>query len=511
MDPNPIQRLAYHNGQRLEAADLRLEQNYHIAVRRLLTSGLFTPGVVSGFEVQRITTNPATGDLDPTHVLVKCGVALDALGREIVLVADQTLAVIPTTLTGYFLTATYAEQSIQAADGWCAPAEPGAAGRTQEGATLAWTDSIPAQCTPDNPSDCGIVLAFVDLDTSCHVTSIILTPRQYAAPTHTSQTQAFALEGEKDIDKDNPKRLNFQIVGGPPQSILLYLWGDQFSTLYYTELGGHEHTVNSAGSGSVNLDWSHTHDLNSHTHKVDLATVSLSDGAPGSPSTDLAGDHIHNLNVGNTNWQVESVPTEGKTQYALRGNQSLPLPGGDGSTYVSSPVLINAGPPTNQHDQHQNPDPPDNLTRDHIHGLSKVVLTATAGGDKVDTEVPAPTFTGSAGSATDTQAITGSTDLTGVPTPQPRTGDAYTFLNDLQVALDGHDITTWILQHLPPTQSLGDGSGPSAAGPIDLLMAAADLQVSLGAGSHSLDFTVPPPSAIVPPCGGKILYNLYVR
>ncbi len=40
MNEKPIERLQYYNGQRLEADDLKLEQEYHIRVRRWLNKSL---------------------------------------------------------------------------------------------------------------------------------------------------------------------------------------------------------------------------------------------------------------------------------------------------------------------------------------------------------------------------------------------------------------------------------------------------------------------------------------
>ena len=57
---NGLERLYYANGQRLAATELRLEQRYHIDVRRLLTRGLFTAGVVQGLEVTRATARSVT-------------------------------------------------------------------------------------------------------------------------------------------------------------------------------------------------------------------------------------------------------------------------------------------------------------------------------------------------------------------------------------------------------------------------------------------------------------------
>src|SRR5689334_14070955 len=99
-----VERLYFADGRRLSAGDFRLEQHYHIGIRRLLTSGLFTAGVVNGLEVSKV---------DATHVLVAPGLAIDPAGREIVVPdgpdADRTLAVPAqppvTRLGGYFLVA----------------------------------------------------------------------------------------------------------------------------------------------------------------------------------------------------------------------------------------------------------------------------------------------------------------------------------------------------------------------------------------------------------------------
>jgi len=117
-----VERLGYANGQRLEAVDLRLEQQYHIHLRRLLNSGLFTPGVVNGLEVDTVPSQPR-------QVRVRAGLALDPAGREIVLGAE-TIVEVPNLRPvdnplGYFLVIRYAEEPVPATDPWCGFAVPG--------------------------------------------------------------------------------------------------------------------------------------------------------------------------------------------------------------------------------------------------------------------------------------------------------------------------------------------------------------------------------------------------
>ena len=52
MIEEPLDRLNYYNGQRLEASDLKLEQQYHIRVRRWINKSLYTPGIASGLDVR---------------------------------------------------------------------------------------------------------------------------------------------------------------------------------------------------------------------------------------------------------------------------------------------------------------------------------------------------------------------------------------------------------------------------------------------------------------------------
>src|SRR5688500_1539177 len=104
-----LERLHYVTGRRLRADDLALEQHYHIAIRRLLNRGLFTPGVVDGLGVTRHGRSQTEVDVD-------AGLALDPCGRETYLPHPLTIPVparpAATPPGGYFLVITYSEQPV---------------------------------------------------------------------------------------------------------------------------------------------------------------------------------------------------------------------------------------------------------------------------------------------------------------------------------------------------------------------------------------------------------------
>src|ERR1044071_5344931 len=83
----PMERLNYFNGQRLEASDFKLEQSYHMRVRRWLNKSLYTWGIAKGLEVE---VKPG----DSHRVIVSPGLALDAQGREIILLEEAEVQVV---------------------------------------------------------------------------------------------------------------------------------------------------------------------------------------------------------------------------------------------------------------------------------------------------------------------------------------------------------------------------------------------------------------------------------
>ena len=257
-----ISRVNYFNGQRLEAADFRAEQDYQIAVRRKLYSALYTVGIVKGLEVTKHPT-------DPHKVIVAPGVALDFLGREIILLdpTEVIAAGTPTTnlaaIFGNYLVIAYTEERVHPVSDGCVTPNGACAGNLAWGAAtrilaqpkLQFTDTYPA------PTSGQIVLAQVALGTGCQVGQIEAGIRQYVAPARPPTTRPISLEGEKDIDHGNPKTLYFHIDGGLPNAVTLYLWAAKFSSLFYTELGRHTH------GNTLQVD------VKAHTHKLGAITT----------------------------------------------------------------------------------------------------------------------------------------------------------------------------------------------------------------------------------------------
>jgi YVTN family beta-propeller protein len=79
----PIQRLNYFTGQFLRENDFKVEQDYHLSMRRSHNRRSHTPGIVHGLEVEA-----GTG-----QVVVKAGMAIDPDGREIVVAEDMAVPV----------------------------------------------------------------------------------------------------------------------------------------------------------------------------------------------------------------------------------------------------------------------------------------------------------------------------------------------------------------------------------------------------------------------------------
>ena len=107
MNEKPLERLNYYNGQRLQAADLRLEQDYHIRVRRWLNRSLYSAGIAEGLAVYAIKDQP--------RVRVTPGLAIDHLGREIILLEEAVIDVVDGHHGGGpYLTISYREEVLRA-------------------------------------------------------------------------------------------------------------------------------------------------------------------------------------------------------------------------------------------------------------------------------------------------------------------------------------------------------------------------------------------------------------
>jgi hypothetical protein len=241
MSQKPIERLNYFNGQRLEADDLRLEQDYHIQVQRWLMKTLFRPGVAKGFDVH-ILPGGKKIRLDP-------GLALDDLGRAIILVAPVEL-----TPQARLLCMRYAERKERQQEGNCAvninggatvPASWGGPERILSQPDIFWRADPPARDTRE------LIIAELEIDASCTVKKVASGPRLHASPLPVQQVRQLSFEGEKDIDANNAKVITFYIRGPRPNAVTLYLRAKQFSTLHYSEMGQVTPRITGSGSGGA--------------------------------------------------------------------------------------------------------------------------------------------------------------------------------------------------------------------------------------------------------------------
>jgi hypothetical protein len=440
----PLDRVNYFNGQRLDAADFRADQDYQMRVRRMLFSSLYSIGIVQGLEVTKHPT-------DPHKVRVAPGVALDVIGREIILLDSTDVQVAgtpspsPGVIFGNFLVIAYAEQRVQpVSDGCVATSAAGGCG-----GNLAWGAPTRIRAAPKLemvdtwPSDQSgrIVLAQIGLQAGCQVSEIQSGVRRYAVAAQPPTVHPISLEGEKDIDASNPKTLYFHVDGGVPDLVTLYLRADEFASFHYTEMGGHSHAVGLTTADTV-LALRHTHTASTGT-------------------TDEAADHTHNYLVDG-----------GETTGGIDVNDQQVV----GRTNTDNSAILPSGK--------------------HTHQVSGLTLDM------------------SLQDGPHHHAVSGSTATAGATDLAARGGNRLRYFDTLKVLYDGQDITAQILGQLngtdpanwPATAKLGDGTNAHAlvvngTGKIDLTQIGLDFTP----GEHSLTFQVSGAGN-----GGQIKYNLYV-
>lgn len=131
---DPVKRLNYFDHQFLRAKDFTDEQAYHIRLRRLHNQLLHVWGIANGLDLAA----PAGS----TTVTVRQGVAIDGLGRELVLPADtQTVDLSGFLNKPVFITLRYDEQPSDPTT------ETGAAGSTRS------TEMPIIDVSPNPPAD----------------------------------------------------------------------------------------------------------------------------------------------------------------------------------------------------------------------------------------------------------------------------------------------------------------------------------------------------------------------
>lgn len=445
----PLERLNYYNGQRLEAADFRLEQEYHVRVRRWLNRSLYTSGIAAGLEV-------TVKEGDAHRVVVSPGMALDSAGREIILLTAEELQVVGApspdegVVFGNYLVIQYAEEKVAPLSDGCATPV-----KDKKGQKLSWGGPSRIRSEPlihfqdawPTESSGQIVLAQVELDETCAVRHIHTGVRKYAGAAQPSKALAYALEGEKDIDKDNSKQLRFHIRGGQPNAVTLYLRGDKFSSLYYTELGMHNHGIDFV-SGSAGA-------VGAHSHTLSLAGISTDDGN---------SSHRHEIWSDTDDTQIGSLEVGGDASVF---DQMLTGPGGIKGGRTMSEVKPGGS---------------------HHHSL-------TAGDVTTDSKGSGPAHS---------HSVSGATGNAGLNPLARTSGESLVYFKNLQVWLDGQDYTATILERLGWTE-LGNGTSEH----VLVKEGTPEIQVerlggTLSEGEHCLEFKVSSG-------GGRVQYNLYVE
>lgn len=460
-----LQRLNYFNGQRLAAADFRAEQAHHLGMRHLLNRSLYSSGIVVGLEVE---PDPA----DKHKVIVRKGLAFDHLGREIVVPQDLSAQVMgapsgtPGVVFGNLLTVSYREQRRSPVSERCAIVQPykpcsgdlpwGAPTRIAADAVFEFLDSWPS-------AESGrVVLGQVELSNKCQVVRVLAGVRKYAVPVKPPTVAPLALEGEKDIDADNPKELIFHVRGGFPSAATLVLQSRAFSALHYTEMPPHTHQLNLVLSTQPGQP-AHHHALASIQTSDELDPANI--GFTALCHAGHEGDYSLRL-WRPANWIKQGDLEDGDVPWDLKDKAHL----------TATNTL-------------------------HHHSIAAGQQTSDAGA------VPdhSHTFTTNSASEAGQQPPGGGGAV--------RAGTAYAYFGDLKVALDGVDITENILAQLKasgtdwPNLRLGALDDAThvlvskGTGDIDLLRLPG---VDLVPGSHVLKFT---PSA----GGGQLHYNLYVE
>lgn len=526
MYEKPLERLNYFNGQRLEAADLKTEQDYHIRTRRWLNKSLYSAGIARGLEVRAIPPDPAKQD--PPRVGVSLGLAIDDDGREIILLEEVLIEVCSysgtdeSTVVGNYLVIEYAEET-QAFEknGDCGVRETGARtststtnfggpSRVQAKPKLSWIPFLP------QPGSNQIVLARVELGSDCTtVHQIDAGIRRYIGAASASKVRQYVLEGEREIafipkelfsppkqnEVDERKnvevvgRLYFHIRGRQPSAVTLYIRAEPFSPLHYTELGQHTHPATltgSLGEHRITQDaLSHVHTLSNIITDIEKGDDTFSDGA----STFQPHQHYLFGTVTNV-----PVPSAGGTR-GMGTVATDAIPQVVGNNTGSDDFLLNIL--WGRHRHRLIADPPGPLETPGPSKFTEIVLTHplnTAGSTISPTGVAYPARSGAS--------------LTLVDDLQIYVGPVNRELNrtiDIQKQLADAKPTDWIDNAGNP-RTLGDGTESHAlaingtgAIRLDFLP-----RMPFTEGEYCIEFKVRV-RANNQPNGGRILYNLYIE
>lgn len=465
MNEKPIERLNYFNGQRLEAEDLRLEQEYHMRIQRWLSKSLFSPGWADGYDV-------SIDESDRKHVIVKPGLALDDLGRAIVLVAERKL-----TVQAPYLCVRYAERTAAPQGSGCtvrtgASAKPAASdgpSRIVAEPEFVWRRHYPTNDTRE------IMIARLDVDDACKVARVAEGPRLTAVAAQVSRVHSYALEGEKDVDSKNPKTIWFHIVGRRPNAVHLVLRGAEISGLHYTELAHHSHELVVTGKNDERtLETTVATTLDAHTHSGESLEVK-------------GGDHTHVIagrisRVENGHKQVISLIWDGVASPSSWPNLA--------DVVMDFDVAY---------------------SKEHDHSIKNNVGPATDGVFTHTHRVTIP--------ATDTAIASSAREEGNAPLKDERKlrkGPQYSYLRDLRVFIDNRDCTTDIIKQIAIARphiwanvpELGDtqNTHPFVEHGTGLIRLDVLAGVDFSEGEHKIELKVAGDGT-----GGSVHYNLYVE
>jgi hypothetical protein len=500
MQERPLERLNYFNGQRLQAGDFTLEQEYHIRVRRWLNRSLYTVGIASGLGVRKVAKAP--------RVRISPGLALDAMGREIILLEEREETVPgahddANKPIGLYLTIRYREDVVGRQEGACRPSNGSGDKVSWDGPTrvvaepvFEWSRDVPRE-------DSGkVLLAYVGLGKGCGEVNLLETDvRRYVGAASAAKVRQYALEGTRDIDSANPGSVRFHIRGRQPTSVTLYLRAEAFPTYFYTELGRHTHLIQ-VGVGDLHIP-AHKHAMpaadtgagSAHKHTVSSITADTDSGVWQGVLGVVAASHVGN---------PVALAAYGIAQAALFAADALDP--GTGANLALSPRPFRSS------------DGDDVVTR--------VNMSITLADETAHTHpIPAETsdFPGDGSDQVIPLQGTGSANPSGVSNTGAdyagTTSQALTFVSGMTVRVDGVDVTDAVLRQIrnnrPSTENwtaLGNGLSdqPLAATGLNAGTGAIRIDflqgVTMSEGEHVVEMSVAGARN-----GGRIHFNLYVE
>jgi hypothetical protein len=507
MNEKPLERLNYFNGQRLQAGDFRLEQDYHMRVRRWLNRSLYTGGIAMGLEVYAVPGRPV--------VKVQPGLAIDSLGREIILLEAQEVPVMHDApgrgMKGSYLVIRYHEELLAQQDACCSPVGMNGDRPAQGGPSRVLAEPI-LECVADLPHEASgkVLLGRILLTPECKsIASIDTSVRRYVGEGSAAKVRQYALEGVRDIDPDNSGKVLFHIRGRQPTAVALYVRAARLPTLYYTEMGHHTHGV------TVDLS------LPPHVHKL------VEDGSPAE-----TGKHRVSVNgvTANTDadiWQGV-IALNGIAWAAAAPGLNVAAPGaGLAAIALAAAELALLGGGVLNADRPMalalSPRPFLRFQADSLPTRVDLTVDIDADPDGHSHSIPQATRAfPENGSQSLPSGGTGTSDPAGVGGTSP----VYAAHNDLpiqwveglQVRIDGADCTlaliTQLVNRRPPSEdwsSLGNGTAAheiaqSGTGELRLDFLEG---LTLDEGEHVIEFRVP--NVAGKRNGGRIHYNLYVE